>query len=51
MCRQHYDTVRSLPVALNPPILETAHLRLAKTQCDNFKLGIGLKPMQQHIKS
>jgi len=51
MCRQHYDIVRSLPAAMIPLIRETARLGQAKAQCDNFSRGIGLKPLQQHIKS
>ena len=51
MCRQHYDIVRSLPAAMTPLIRATARLLRAQTQCDNFKLAIGLKALQQHIKS
>ena len=51
MCRQHYDTVRYLSGVMNLLRLETAGLGQAQTQCDNFKLGIGLKAMQRHIKS
>ena len=51
MCRQHYDTVRSLPAVMNPLILESTHLVQVPTQCDNFKLGIELKALQRHIKS
>ncbi|MDB5843758.1 MAG: hypothetical protein JWP79_1068 [Polaromonas sp.] len=43
MCRQHYDTVGSLPALMDP--------LMRQAQCDNFKLGIGQKTMQRHIKS
>ena len=51
MCRQHYDTVCSLPAVMNSLILESTHLVQVPTQCDNFKLGIELKALQRHIKS
>lgn len=51
MCRQHYDTARSLPAAMTPLIRETARLWQGQTQCDNFKLGIGLKALERNIKS